>query len=283
MLRFRNLGSGSAGNATVVEGRTGAQVRRLLVDCGLGIRQLQARLGQAGLALEQIDAVFITHEHSDHVGCVRSLALRQRLAVWMSHGTYSALGSPDFDGLLRLAHDGQAIDLGTFEALPFTVPHDAREPLQLRCSDGAAHLALLTDLGHASAHVLQHLAGCHALLLEANHDPQLLAASRYPLFLQRRVGGDYGHLANGAAAEILRAVRHPGLQCVVAAHLSAQNNHPDLVRPLLADALGWEAQRIAVADPVQGTAWHAVAGSDSGGGNGNGNGGSSDGNHSASA
>lgn len=258
MLRFRNLGSGSAGNATIVEGGTGAQVRRLLVDCGLGIRQLQARLGQAGLALEQIDAVFITHEHSDHIGCARTLALRQRIPVWMSHGTYTAIGSPDFDGLLRLAHDGQAIDLGTFEALPFTVPHDAREPLQLRCSDGAAHLALLTDLGHASAHVLAHLAGAHALLLESNHDPQLLAASRYPSFLKRRVGGDYGHLSNAAAAGILRAVQHPGLQCVVAAHLSAQNNHPDLVRPLLAQALGWAPERIGVASALQGSDWHAV-------------------------
>ena len=137
MLRFRNLASGSSGNATVVEGRVGTQVRRLLVDCGLGIRQLQTRLGHAGLALEQLDAVFITHEHSDHIGCARTLALRHRIPVWMSHGTYTALGSPDFDGLLQMAHDGQAIDLGTFEALPFTVPHDAREPLQLRCSDGA--------------------------------------------------------------------------------------------------------------------------------------------------
>ena len=258
MLRFRNLGSGSAGTATVVEGGAGTQVRRLLVDCGLGVRQLQARLGQAGLAPAQIDAVFITHEHSDHIGCVRTLALRQRIPVWMSHGTYTAIGSPDFHGLLRLAHDGPAIDLGTFEALPFTVPHDAREPLQLRCSDGAAHLALLTDLGHASAHVLAHLAGAHALLLESNHDPQLLAASRYPPFLKRRVGGDYGHLSNAAAAGILRAVQHPGLQCVVAAHLSAQNNHPDLVRPLLAQALGWAPERIGVASALQGSDWHAV-------------------------
>ncbi len=261
MLRFRNLASGSSGNSTVVEGSDGTQVRRLLVDCGLGIRQLQNRLGQAGLGLEQIDAVFITHEHSDHIGCVRTLALRQRIPVWMSHGTHSALGAPDFDGLLHLAHDGQAIDMGTFEALPFTVPHDAREPLQLRCSDGAAHLGLLTDLGHASAHVLQHLAGCHALLLESNHDPQLLAASRYPLFLQRRVGGDHGHLSNAAAADILRTVHHPGLKYVVAAHLSAQNNRPDLVRPLLAHALGWEPERIGIADPLHGTDWQPVGSS----------------------
>lgn len=258
MLRFKNLASGSSGNATVVEGRAGAQVRRLLVDCGLGIRQLQARLANAGLQISDIDALFITHEHADHIGCARAVALRQRIPVWMSRGTHAALGAPDFDGLLRWAHDGQTLDLGIFAAHPFTVPHDAREPLQLRCSDGASHLGILTDLGHATGHVLQQLAGCHALLIEANHDPDMLAASRYPAFLQRRVGGDFGHLANHATAGILRAVHHPGLQCVVAAHLSAQNNRPELTRRVLAHAMDWEAERIGVAHPLHGTAWLEV-------------------------
>ena len=258
MLRFKSLGSGSSGNATVVEGRSGAQVRRLLVDCGLGIRQLQARLGQAGLAIDNIDAIFITHEHADHIGCARAIALRERIPVWMSGGTHAALGAPDFDGLLRLARDGEAIDVGSFEALPFTVPHDAREPLQLRCSDGASHLGVVTDLGHGSEHVLQHLAGCHALLLESNHDPELLEASRYPEFLKRRVGGAYGHLANAAAAEILRAVHHPGLHCVVGAHLSAQNNRPELVQTALSSALGWRPDDVVLAHPLSGTDWLSV-------------------------
>ena len=258
MLRFKNLGSGSTGNATVVEGRSGSQVRRLLIDCGFGIRQLQARLAQAQLQIEDLDAVFITHEHSDHIGCALAVALRYRIPVWMSHGTHAALGAPDFDGMLRVAHDMEAIDRGTFEARPFTVPHDAREPLQLRCSDGAHHLGVLTDLGHASDHVLQQLHGCHALMIEANHDPELLQASRYPLFLKRRVGGPYGHLANRATADILRAVRHPGLQRVVAAHLSAQNNAPGLAQQALAPALEWPAEAIAVASPTTGTCWLPV-------------------------
>lgn len=258
MLRFKNLGSGSTGNATVVEGRSGSQVRRLLIDCGFGIRQLQGRLAQAQLQIEDLDAVFITHEHSDHIGCALAVALRYRIPVWMSHGTHAALGAPDFDGMLRVAHDMEAIDLGAFEARPFTVPHDAREPLQLRCSDGARHLGVLTDLGHASDHVLQQLHGCHALMIEANHDPELLQASRYPLFLKRRVGGPYGHLANRATADILRAVRHPGLQRVVAAHLSAQNNAPDLAQQALAPALEWPAEAIAVASPTTGTPWMTV-------------------------
>ena len=258
MLRFKNLGSGSSGNATVVEGRSGSQVRRLLVDCGLGIRQLQTRLGQAGLETGDIDAIFITHEHSDHVGCARTLALRQRIPIFMSCGTHAGLGAPDLDGLLQFAHDGQPLDMGTFWAHPFTVPHDAREPLQLRCSDGASDLGILTDLGHATSHVLQQLAGCHALLIEANHDPQLLSASSYPAFLQRRVGGAFGHLTNSATADILSTLRHPGLQCVVAAHLSAQNNRPELVKAVLGAAMGWTDADIGVAHPLQGTDWLSV-------------------------
>lgn len=255
MLRFRNLASGSTGNATVVEGRSGTQVQRLLVDCGLGIRQLEWRLGAAGIALQQIDAVFITHEHSDHIGCSLKLALRHRIPVWMSHGTHTALGSPDFDGLLRIARDGEAIDMGAFQALPFTVPHDAREPLHLRCSDGAAHIGLLTDLGHASDHVLTHLQGCHALLLESNYDPEMLQASSYPAFLKRRISGRLGHLPNTVASDILRAVRHGGLRRVVAAHLSAQNNRPDLAQAALAQGLDCSANDIEVAHPKEGSDW----------------------------
>jgi len=258
MLRLRNLGSGSSGNATVIEGRSGTQATRLLVDCGLGIRHLAQRLGAAGLAPDDLDAIFITHEHADHIGCAQTLALRYRIPVWMSHGTHAALGLPDFDGLLHIAHDLQSIALGALELRPFTVPHDAREPLQLRCSDGASHLGVLTDLGHASSHVVEQLQGCHALMLESNHDPDLLAQSRYPEFLKRRVGGRYGHLANAAAADLAQQLQHPGLRWVVAAHLSERNNRPELARAGLATALACEPQDIHVADPIAGTDWLEV-------------------------
>ena len=166
MLRFKSLGSGSAGNATVVQARAGAGSTHLLIDCGLGIGQLDTRLRQAGMMANQIDAIFITHEHGDHIGCARQLALRERIPVWMSQGTYLAIGAPDMDGLLRIAHDAAAIDIGALQIVPFTVPHDAREPLQLTCTDGASRLGVLTDLGHATAHVMNHLAGCQTLLLE---------------------------------------------------------------------------------------------------------------------
>jgi phosphoribosyl 1,2-cyclic phosphodiesterase len=256
VLRFKSLGSGSTGNATLVE-VTGQRPVRLLVDCGLGLKQLSVRLAQAGLADDDIDALFITHEHSDHIGCARQFARRYRVPVWMSRGTHEGMGSPDFDGLLNTARDGEAIDLGDLQIMPFTVPHDAREPLHLTCTDGAKKLGLLTDLGHATAHLLAHLARCDALLLECNHDSELLAQSTYPPFLKRRVGGMYGHLSNTAAGAIARSLLHGGLKRLVAAHLSGQNNRPELARQAMSDALG-SATEIVIADAGTGTHWLAI-------------------------
>ncbi|GAB3762819.1 MBL fold metallo-hydrolase [Ramlibacter monticola] len=259
MIRFKSLGSGSSGNATVVQARSGAHAAHLLIDCGLGIRELDKRLRAAGMLADQIDAVFVTHEHGDHIGCARALALRERIPVYMSEGTYAAIGQPDFDGLLRLACDGAVFELGSMQVRPFTVPHDAREPLQLTLTDGDARLGVVTDLGHVSAHVVQELAGCSTLLLECNHDEEMLRASRYPPFLKRRVGGPYGHLANGAAAAFAQSLLAAGhLRQVVAAHLSEENNTPELARAALAQALGCGASDVHVADGPCGSGWLAA-------------------------
>jgi phosphoribosyl 1,2-cyclic phosphodiesterase len=248
VLRFRCLASGSAGNATLVESFDGTTRTRLLVDCGLGWRQLLQRLDQCGLTPADIDGVFITHEHGDHVGCAPTLVARCHTPVYTSHGTFRAMQDAGYTGAARQVRDGDQVEIGGLAVLPFTVPHDAREPLQLRCTDGARTLGILTDLGHVTPHALQALARCHALMLESNHDPELLDASSYPPFLKRRVGGAHGHLSNAQAANALGELTHDALGHVVAAHLSERNNRPDLVRAGFAAVLGCNTRDVLVAE-----------------------------------
>ena len=258
-MRFCSLGSGSGGNATVVETRGSTRTSRVLIDCGFSARELESRLARAGLQSSDLDAVFVTHEHGDHVGCAVALARRHRLPLWMSRGTWRAIGEPDSDGLLQLARDGQPIGIGDLQLNPYTVAHDAQEPLQLRVSNGALHLGVLTDVGSITPHLLANLQGCDALLLECNHDRGLLEQSRYPASLKARIGGRYGHLSNDTAAEILAACLHGGLRHLVAAHLSEQNNRPDLARTALAQACGGAPKDIVVADPIQGFGWLSLS------------------------
>jgi len=261
VLRFKNLGSGSAGNATLVESTSGQEVSRLLIDCGLSLRELNKRLNVADLTIDDVDAVFITHEHADHIGHAKSFAQRTGKPVWMSRGTALACQIHEW-GLsidqFKLASDTHKFAVGCLEVLPFTVPHDAREPLQLRCSDGAHHLGVLTDLGHGSSHVVNALQGCHALLLECNHDADLLAQSSYPAFLKKRIAGPQGHLSNEESAELAKALVHDQLNLIIAAHLSERNNRPSLAQNILAQATGCQPQDILVADPLIGTPWHTV-------------------------
>lgn len=255
-LRFCSLGSGSSGNATLVEARDGPAVTRLLIDCGFSLKELELRLGRIGLVADELDAVFVTHEHGDHVGCALALARRHGVPLWMSCGTWRAIGEPGLaDVQLDFARDGEPISLGALELRPYTVPHDAHEPLQLVVSDGQAQLGVLTDAGSCTAHMLASLRGAHGLVLECNHDRELLATSNYPASLKARVGGRHGHLANDVSGQILAALVHQGLRHVVAAHLSERNNTPALARAALGLALGSEARDVVVADQRLGFDW----------------------------
>lgn len=261
MLRFKNLGSGSSGNATLVEAKSGTQTTRALIDCGLRLSDLKQRLEAAGTSIAELDVIFITHEHGDHIGCTRSVLKQHPLPVWMSHGTWLAVQDEPWRALERWVHiarDGQVLEWGNLQATPFTVPHDAREPLQLSCSDGNRCLGLVTDLGHVTPHVVAALQGCHALLLETNHDTQLLQQSNYPQFLKQRIGGAWGHLANETAADLLQQVAHVELKHVIAAHLSERNNSPELARECLRQVLGCQTSDIEVANPNSGTPWFTV-------------------------
>ena len=257
-MQFCSLGSGSGGNATLIDSGGREERRHVLIDCGFGLRELESRLTSKGRCIADLSAIFVTHEHGDHAGGALALARRYRVPIWMSRGTWLALGAPDLPDLIRFARDGEPIDLNGLTLLPFTVPHDAQEPLQLCCSDGHQRLGVLTDVGASTPHLLEALAGCDTLLLECNHDSARLAQSHYPARLKARIGGRFGHLANHQAAEILAHCWHAGLRRVVAAHLSEHNNLPELAHAALTAACP-PTTEIMIANQSSGLDWLSVA------------------------
>ena len=258
MLRVCSLGSGSSGNALVVEACEGTTITRVLIDNGFNPRQLERRLQRAGLTLASLDAVFVTHEHSDHVGGVAALARRRRIDVYCTDGTAVAARFADHGVAWRRVQSGDTIGLGPLAVTAYAVPHDAVEPVQYVFSDGARRVGLLTDAGEVSEIIVAALSNLHALVLECNHDAQMLANGAYPVFLKRRIAGPHGHLSNDQAAGILRDIDRGSLSWIAAAHLSQQNNRPSLARRALACVLGCTDDEVDVADQSEGLAWRAV-------------------------
>lgn len=221
-MRFCSLGSGSRGNAHIVEhGET-----TVLIDCGFGLRTLRQRLAARHLSPGEINAVFISHEHGDHVRGLHALLTQYNIICYMSRGTAQALGYPD--GWQRLTHQ-EAVTVGDLSITPVSVPHDVAEPLQFVVESGARRLALFTDLGHVSSPVYDASLGADMLVIECNHDLMRLQQSPYPLSLKRRISGDYGHLSNAAAAGLVADTVAGGCRrTLVAAHISEENNTHDL-------------------------------------------------------
>ena len=255
-LRFALLGSGSRGNGLLVEcGQT-----TILVDCGFTLKETERRLARCGREPGALSAILVTHEHGDHVDGVGPLARKYNLPVWFTAGTHAALGAAETNRLPLCrqfaAHNDFSID--AIAVHPYTVPHDAREPCQFVFSNGAQRLGLLTDAGHITPHIETRLSDCDALILECNHDADMLAEGPYSASLKKRVGGPLGHLNNDAAAALLATLDTGRLQHIVAAHLSEKNNTPWLVHSALGAVLGGTAQRVEIASQEGGLAWREL-------------------------
>ncbi len=255
MMRFASLGSGSDGNALLVE----AGATRVLADCGFNLAETVARLARLGVAPDAIDAVLITHEHDDHVGGAARFARKFDVPVWVTYGTLQAAGRGlDRVENLNIFDCHQRITVNDIEVEPYTVPHDAREPSQFVFSDGRSRVGLLTDAGSLTAHMQSVLSGLDALVLECNHDVAMLWDGAYPQRLKERIAGKFGHLANDTAAQLLSLIDCSRLKHLIAAHLSKQNNTPELARAALARALGCEPAWIEVATQHEGFGWREV-------------------------
>jgi phosphoribosyl 1,2-cyclic phosphodiesterase len=256
-LRFRVLGSGSGGNATLVEGGSS----RVLLDAGLGPRQLAERLESAGVDPASLDAVFVSHEHGDHARGARAFSAKWGVPLAGTRGTFRAAGLAEakVPALVEMA-PGETRTIRRLTVRAVGVPHDAASPLAFVVSVGEVSLGHATDLGHLSRGLVDAFRGCSALLVESNYDPALLRDGPYPWSLKERILGPLGHLSNGDVARLLEKGLGDDCRRVVLAHLSRKNNHPELALQAAEEALlraGRRAVEVALAAP-EGTDWIAV-------------------------
>lgn len=242
MVRFASLGSGSKGNATLISG--GGVT--LLVDCGLPLRELTRRCDLLGFDPDEVDAVLVTHEHGDHSRGVGAFARRHRKPVWMTHGTARSANFGRLPELQAIHAHGDDLCFAELKVTPFAVPHDASEPCQFVFEADGRRLGLLTDLGCITPTVRGHMSGLHGAILECNHDARMLDGGPYPRSLKDRVGGGFGHLSNHQAADLLADIDHAELGLLCAAHLSEQNNQPELVRKTLSARVSGLEQRLHI-------------------------------------
>jgi phosphoribosyl 1,2-cyclic phosphodiesterase len=256
-LRFRVLGSGSSGNATLVE----AGETRVLIDAGLGPRVLAERLGSAGVDPASLAGILLSHEHNDHARGAAAFSRKWGVPLWGTGGTYAAagLGAEDIPAYRRIA-PGEPASLGALRCEAVAVPHDAAGPVAFVVACNGARLGHATDLGHVAPDLAAAFRGCDAILIESNYDPGMLRDGPYPWSLKERILSSRGHLSNGDVARFLAEELGESCRSLVLAHLSRTNNHPE-VAALAAEAAlarrGRREVRLTITD-AEGTAWIEV-------------------------
>jgi phosphoribosyl 1,2-cyclic phosphodiesterase len=237
MVEVVVLGSGSKGNATLVRTATSS----ILVDAGFSAKQLELRLGAVGQDPAAIDAVFVTHEHSDHVQGLRVFTRRHGVPVFANDATIAACGARAADVPEIIGFEaGATVSVRDFTVTSFTIPHDAADPMAFVIEAEGHRIGHATDLGHVTGLVRLRLADCDALVLEANHDRGMLMEGPYPWATKQRVASRLGHLSNDMAAELVTEIVSERTRGLVLAHLSETNNHPYLAEFAVKNALDGE-------------------------------------------
>jgi phosphoribosyl 1,2-cyclic phosphodiesterase len=253
-MRFASLGSGSRGNGTLVE----FAGTRILIDCGFFLREVETRLRRLGVEPASLSAILVTHEHHDHIGGVSRLARKYEIPVFLTNGTHAGWEDPYVPKLTRISPH-EAFEVGEITVQPFPVPHDAREPTHFVLGASGRRLGVISDAGSVTPFMRQSLSGCDALMLEFNYDVEMLRKGPYPPKLQKRVGGEFGHLSNEQAATLLTQIDRSRLQHLVLTHLSEKNNTPDLALAAAAQALEDAPPWMVCAHQANGLAWREIA------------------------
>lgn len=227
-LYIASLNSGSNGNCYY----TGSEEHAILVDAGISCRETERRMSVLGLSMENLRAIFISHEHTDHTRGVEVLSRKYNLPVYITSGTHANSRLNISPGLLHNLHAEVPVKIGDLTVKAFPKNHDAMDPHSFVVSGDGVHVGVMTDIGSACEHVVKNFRQCNAVFLEANYDEQLLESGNYPLHLKRRIKSDHGHLSNRQSLQIFQSFRSPHLDLLILSHLSENNNDPQLVYEL---------------------------------------------------
>jgi phosphoribosyl 1,2-cyclic phosphodiesterase len=250
MMELCVLGSGSQGNSTLIRhGET-----RVLVDAGFSMKMLQERLLEIGESLQGISALLITHEHVDHIRALPKLMERFPFPVYLTQGTLKALAQHLPAHRAQLIAPGESFQLSDFAIVPFSVPHDAQAPVGFCIECCGRKIVLTTDLGCVTTVVQHYLQHANMILLEANHDVDMLLRGTYPWYLKQRIMGRHGHLSNIAAAEVLESLDWKTAPGIIFMHLSRENNRREIVQDVMKNAIGSRTAFLAIAHQHQNSA-----------------------------
>jgi len=233
-LQIASLNSGSNANCYYI----GTANDAVLVDAGLSCRETERRMKEQGLTMEKVKALFISHEHADHITGMAGIAKKYQLPVYITEGTLRHSGIPVDASLVRSFKHGKSISIGALSVLPFRKSHDAADPHSFMVSGAAVHIGIITDIGYACKRVTKCFSQCHAVFLESNYCEDMLEKGNYPYHLKKRIRSDEGHLSNAQALELFQHYRSPDLQLLILSHLSKNNNKPELVKKLFAPHAG---------------------------------------------
>jgi len=234
MLKIASLNSGSNANCYYI----GNDNEAVLIDAGLSCRETEKRMKQRDLEMDKIKAIFISHEHSDHISGLTGLSRKYSLPVYITDSTLRNCQTPvEMDLRVSFEHS-KAISIGGLSILPFTKSHDADDPHSFIVTCSGINVGVITDIGYPCKQVLHFFSQCHAVFLESNYCPEMLVNGNYPYHLQRRISSDRGHLSNQQALELFQHYRSPFLRLLILSHLSKNNNRPDLVQKLFSEHAG---------------------------------------------
>src|SRR5688572_2370957 len=246
-LYITSLNSGSNGNCYYIGNNTEA----VLIDAGISCRETEKRMKRLGLSMSNLKAIFVSHEHADHINGIRVLSKKYQLPVYITANTLRSAGKILEKDMIRHFTASQAVNIGKLSIRAFPKFHDAIDPHSFMISSNGINIGVLTDIGNCCDHVIKYFRECHAAFLEANYCENMLMNGNYPYVLKKRISSDTGHLSNDQALELFTKYRSVQLSHLILSHLSKNNNSPDLVDQLFRQQAG--STRIIVASRYEET------------------------------